>query len=145
MVAYATFVSGRGEWERAMIDPSELLYIEPQQPEDPIPIIDGLTRRMAAALSHSTAGRKSGNQFAVGDRVRGWHTCACGATSSNQDYLLSNGMITNSLCVHYLAMHRSEVPIAELRKVLTLPPEEVEPFPDQVSPIKFEQRYRIVR
>lgn len=145
MVAYATFVSGQGEWEKAMIDPNELLYIEPQRPEDPIPIIDNLTRRMTAALSHATAGGKSGNEFTVGDRFRGWHTCSCGATSSNQDYLLQNGMITNSLCIHYLARHRSEVPLTELRKVMALPPEETEPMPEQVSPDKFENRFRIVR
>jgi len=127
-----------------MIDPNELLYIEPQGKKEPVPVVDGLTRRMAAALNKAIAGTKSRGHFEVDGRFRGWHTCACGAMSSNQDYLLSNGMITNSLCVHYLAMHRGEVPEAELRKVLTLPPEEVEPFPQQVSPNKLEQRYKII-
>lgn len=47
----------------------------------------------------------------------GHHTCVCGANSSGCDYLLSNGLITNLLCVHYLACHRSEIPPSELEKV----------------------------
>lgn len=37
------------------------------------------------------------------------------------------GFVTNSLCVHYLAFHRDEIPEGELQKILLLPEKEVEP------------------
>ena len=36
------------------------------------------------------------------------------------DFLLPNGLVTNSLCVHYLAYHRDEVPPSELAKIDTI-------------------------
>lgn len=58
--------------------------------------------------------------FNPGIMYMGHHTCVCGANSSGCDYLLSNGLITNLLCVHYLACHRAEVPPVELEKVRNL-------------------------
>ena len=45
----------------------------------------------------------------------GSHECACGAWSSNTDYFLpteepEQEILTNSLAIHYLALHRDEVP-----------------------------------
>jgi hypothetical protein len=126
-----------------MIKPQGLLFIEPTQPELATPVIDNLTRRMAAALQRSRSGTWQGDRFDVGNGWRGWHTCSCGAMSGNHDLLLANGMVTNSLAVHYLAKHRLEVPQAELRKVLTLPAEESQPTWEQLNPRKLEQWYRI--
>jgi len=130
-----------------MINSSGLLYIEPSDRVSTTPVLDSLTRRMAAAFRKAQRGTWSGSPdaFALAmrilERIRpsrrepprpaelfsrgpgwlGWHDCACGVMSSNQDYLLENGQVTNSLCVHYLAWHRDEVPAAELRKVAALP------------------------
>lgn len=50
-------------------------------------------------------------------RYRGWHTCVCGARSDNRDWILPSGRITNSLLVHYVRDHRSEVPLLEFCKL----------------------------
>lgn len=96
---------------------SGLLFIEPKNPASIHPVVDELTQRMAAALNDGT--RKG--------CWKGVHTCVCGAESTNCNYLLSDGQVTNSLAVHYLAYHRDEVPKSELRKVRNLPEQGTEP------------------
>lgn len=91
-------------------DEKHLLFIEPKNPASPEPVIDEFTRMMTAAFLLS----KREHSY------RGWHTCLCGADSSNCDHVLPSGVITNSLCIHYLAYHRDEVPQAELEKVSRL-------------------------
>lgn len=101
-----------------------LLFIEPTQQASPVPLIDHLTRKLCAAF------RKATNPWTAAGWIggyRGIHECICGALSSNQDYYLPNGALTNSLCVHYLALHRSEVPPDELFRVEALDCGEVEP------------------
>ena len=97
-----------------------LLYVEPNG--DPIaPIIDELTRKMTAAFRLAPDD---------GPAYRGFHQCTggdCEATSSNREHVLPNGMQTNSLCIHYLACHRSEIPQSELNKVKLLNFGEAEP------------------
>lgn len=121
-----------------MINANGLLYIEPKNKASETPVIDGYTRRMAAALNKAVIGGWDGGSsersWRTGDGWRGFHLCVCGAVSSSHDFLLSNGLVTNSLCVHYLARHRDEVPESELAKVMQLPDEEVEPTEEQVSP-----------
>lgn len=75
--------------------------------------------KMTAALERGAPGVWSGTQFVNGTWC-GLHTCICGAMSEARDYQISGGFVTNSLCVHYLAHHREEVPQAELEKVATL-------------------------
>jgi len=99
-----------------------ILYIEPSARTSDKPVIDELTRRMAAAYRLRTPG----------PGYRGFHICACGATSSNCDYTLSDGERTNSLCVHYLAFHRDEVSASQLEKVRQLNFGEVEPNEDEL-------------
>src|SRR5262245_1355844 len=91
-----------------MISDRGLLYIEPTQPASAEPVLDHLTRKMAAAF------RKA--------RLSEWgscgvHECVFGARSTSRDYLLPNGEVTNSLCVHYVAHHRSEVPAGQLARI----------------------------
>jgi hypothetical protein len=121
-----------------MINANGLLYIEPKNKASETPVIDGYTRRMAAALNKAVIGGWDGGSsersWRTGDGWRGFHLCVCGAVSSSHDFLLSNGLVTNSLCVHYLARHRDEVPESELAKVMQLPDEEMEPTEAQVSP-----------
>ena len=90
----------------------KLLYIEPRLPPSPQPLIDELPLQMTMAFR--THPRTGVHYF-------GHHECSCGACSSSTDYQLKNGLWTNSLCVHYLAYHRAEVPMVELAKVYTLP------------------------
>lgn len=93
-----------------MISETLLLYIEPTRAASPVPLVDELTRRMTAA-------------FRLAKPFKEWlgvHECVCGASSDNRDYQLPNGQVTNSLCVHYLAYHRQEVPAEQLAKLANL-------------------------
>ena len=95
-----------------------VLYIQPGPYTTVEPVIDDLTRKMAAAYQ---AAKSDGMCW------RGVHICRCGVNSTNCDYTLPSGQKTNSLCVHYLAFHRGEVPEAELAKVAALDSGEAEP------------------
>lgn len=93
-----------------MITTDGILYIEPVGAPSAEPVIDDLTRRMASALFLGEPG----------PGYRGFHTCSCGVHSSNCNYTLPNGETTNSLCVHYLAFHREDVPQEQLDRVAAL-------------------------
>jgi len=82
-----------------------MFYIEPRNPPSEEPIIDGLTMKMVAALRKATLPHR---------QSLGFHTCVCGAKSDSTDFILPNGLRTNSLCVHYLAYHRAEIEDGEL-------------------------------
>lgn len=88
--------------------PRKLLFIEPQQPPTREANVDAVTRKMCGAFR-----RAATSEYAYG----GVHTCRCGAHSTNVDYVLPDGSATNSLCVHYVAHHRSEVPAEQLRVI----------------------------
>lgn len=94
-----------------MISESDLLFVEPQGKASPSALIDDLTRQMTAAYR---AAQPSSYSFA------GVHQCVCGCTSTSCDYFLPDGQKTNSLCVHYLAHHRREVPAPQLARVAAL-------------------------
>lgn len=93
-----------------MIDADGLLMIEPTWTATD-PLVDRRTMRMAAAMDHAVASEHG---------YRGVHVCMCGVKSGNRD-LYIDGVLTNSLAVHYLAWHRKDVPAAELAKVDALP------------------------
>jgi hypothetical protein len=92
-----------------------LLYIEPSKEEKlKTPIDDELTHLMEIAFSEAKAG--SANYSSIGKKEifkeggwRGWHTTDCGEKSDNHDYLLKNGLITNSLCVFYVRWYRNSI------------------------------------
>jgi hypothetical protein len=107
-----------------MISNEGILYIEPSKNVSQEPIIDELTKKMTAAFRLAKRG----------PGYRGWHTCACGAHSSNCDHTLPNGEKTNSLCVHYLAYHRDEVSVGQLEKVAALNSGEAEPNQEELKP-----------
>jgi hypothetical protein len=90
-----------------MISDHGLLYIEPTQPASAEAVRDHLTRMMTAAFRRAKAK----------DLWCGFHECICGAVSTNCNYRLPNGEMTNSLCIHYVAHHRSEVPPSQLAKI----------------------------
>ena len=113
-------------------DPNTLLYIEPTSDKSETPTIDGYTRKMAAALQSriSTGVLQQDGTYDKDSSTLGFQRCSCRVTSDVVDYELSDGVITNSLCVHYLAWHRQEVPQTELDKVLSLSCGEAEPSQD---------------
>jgi hypothetical protein len=105
-----------------------LLFIEPSAEDKlKVPINDELTDLMEMALSkakegvsnYSTLEDKKGT-FRQCSGFRGRHTTDCGVRSSNVDYLLENGMITNSLATFYLRWYRYSIPNNEMLKVLKL-------------------------
>ena len=106
-----------------MISEQGILYIEPLARTSAEPVIDELTRKMAAAFRVGVPG----------PGYRGVHVCACGVMSSNCDYTLPSGEETNSLCVHYLAFHRDEIPTPKLEKVRQLSSGEVKPTEDELK------------
>lgn len=95
-----------------------LLFIEPAQPASITPVLDAITRRICAAFRKSRP-----SDYAFG----GVHTCCCEANSSCTDHILPRGEVTNSLCVHYVAHHRDEIPRRDLILVESLDSGEAEP------------------
>jgi hypothetical protein len=89
-----------------------VLHIEPIRWPADKPLVDDLTLRMTRALRE--ASKPSSGYLGV-------HTCICGAVSDSTDRILPGGARTNTLCVHYLAYHRAEVPAADLDAVRQLP------------------------
>src|SRR3989344_7780501 len=105
-----------------------LLYIEPQNERSKEPLIDDLTRQMTAAVRKSRPGVMINGVFKDLDSL-GSHTCVCGVKSDTKEHMLKDEKtLTTSLCVHYLAWHRFEIPQPELDKVANLPDEGEEPF-----------------
>ena len=101
-----------------------LLYIEPtKEQKSQEPVEDELVSLMEKALSESERGYspysnlEDRGDFRSGGGWRGWHTTDCGETSGNNDYLLKNGMITNSLAPFYLRWYRDAIPETEMNKI----------------------------
>ena len=119
-----------------------LLYIEPKVGDKlQEPINDELTQMMEKAITKAKTGAAHySNLEDLGDgydwnyngqikRVpsfrqsmgyKGTHRTECGERSSNCDYLLENGMITNSLAPFYLRWYRYSIPESEMNKVKQL-------------------------
>ena len=114
------------------LDAKSLLFIEPS--EQTSLVIDSLTRRMVAAWR---ARRDSGPVYF------GFHKCKCGAASdTSTHWVMANGteLETSSLCVHYVAMHRREIPTSELVKLEGLTQEELEPTQAELEGIRVVRR-----
>jgi hypothetical protein len=103
------------------------LYIEPDaRKRADTPVDDDLTQSLQLALSEATKGTakysdlKSKGDFTPDASWRGMHFAEDGEISDVSDFLLPNGFITNSLCVHYARYFRSEIPKTELKKLEAL-------------------------
>jgi hypothetical protein len=115
-----------------------LLYIEPKK-EDRLknPIDDEYTQLMEMALSKSKKGAsrysdpdddgvtfefrgKTIPSFQENTAYKGVHRTQCGEISSNCDYQLDNGMITNSLAPVYLRWYRYSIPVNDMLKMREL-------------------------
>lgn len=88
--------------------PHELLYVEPQGEKAPYnQEVKQVAIRLVQEIEKADTGgyNKRNGSFIKGKRGRwrGCHQGPDGITSSNCDYLLSNGQVTNSIAHHYLA------------------------------------------
>jgi hypothetical protein len=107
-----------------------LLFMEPTRHASSVPLIDRLTRKLCAAFRQATNPCAAPGVYGG---CRGRHECICGALSSSHDHYLPNGDLTNSLCVHYLAHHRSEVPPDALLRVDAFDCGESEPSDEELQ------------
>ena len=55
--------------------------------------------------------------FRIGDGWMGWHQDERNMMSDSHDYLLENGLVTNSLCIYYLQHYRSVIPYQDWIKL----------------------------
>lgn len=109
-----------------------VLYIEPKvEDKSKQPIDDELTRKVSEAFAAATEGAASYSDlkagfgdgrhfFSEGSGWRGFHQTPDNEAMSSHDYLLPNGLITNSCCVHYVRWYRRAIPECDLRKLSTL-------------------------
>lgn len=103
-----------------------LLYIEPKKEEkSKEPIDDILTQLITTAMTESTGG--SANYSHINEKEkfqngawRGWHNTDCGEKSSGHDYLLKNGLITNSLSTFYVRWYRDSIHENDWNKLVEL-------------------------
>jgi hypothetical protein len=110
---------------------ASLLFIEPKRWATHDAIVDTITRKMCGAFR---AARQSEHAYG------GIHVCFCGACSSNCNYYLPSGEMTNSLCVHYVAHHREEVPLEALAAIDRFRCREADP-----NELKFQGRAYVLR
>src|SRR5580765_5304646 len=95
------------------LDANHLLFIEPAGAPSATPTIDEITRKLAGAWR---ARKRSDYMWC------GFHDCTgkgCDVRSDPFDYWVDQ-LKTNSLALHYVAFHRSEVPAGELAKIAAL-------------------------
>jgi len=102
-----------------------LLYIEPKKEPLTKPLIDAYTRKMTAAFRQAKVNYERS--------CFGFHSCECRVESEPHTYELGNGLVTNSLCIHYLAFHREEVPDYDLKNVESLKFGEEEPNEEELN------------
>lgn len=110
------------ELQESLLEAGLLLYIEPRQLADD-PVVDEITGKITSAFR---ASRDTGNRW------RGFHRCSCGACSDNTDYILPSGHKTNSLAIHYVSMHRKEVPSKQLDIIAGFAVEPLEPTREEL-------------
>ena len=105
-----------------------LLYIEPDPKTKAIePVEDEITEVLERALELAISGTANYSTiephdeivfFRKGNGYKGWHSVGDGeGNSSNKDYLLPGGYITNSLAPYYARYYRSAIPKQDLKKI----------------------------
>lgn len=93
-----------------------LLYIEPKASEKlSNPIADQWTALMTVAFGDAIKGASNYNnpnqppRFHLKTGFKGMHRTECGEGSTPHDYMLANGLITNSLAGFYLSWYRNSI------------------------------------
>lgn len=101
-----------------------LLYLEFKAVDKAqIPINDEIVEVLTLALKRAKSGAANYSNleaeptFHEGSGFRGIHITECHQYSDNHDFLLENGMITNSLAPYYLQYYRHMIPQSEMDKV----------------------------
>ena len=102
-----------------------MLYIHPLKKGTEEPILDELTMRILNGVRNKTGKGvlHEDGSFSHDVSTKGFHHCTgCGGNihSASQDIVLPNGLITNTLAVHYVAKHRSELSSEDITKINTL-------------------------
>ena len=103
-----------------------LLFIEPKVDEKlEEPVEDGLSDILETLISNAKTGvigliENEEANFVENLMTKGIHVTECGEASSNVDYLLPNGMITNRLAPYYLKWYRNSISENEMNKVYDL-------------------------
>lgn len=92
-----------------------LLFIEPVEEKKQYDMVE--YEWLVAAFDNTESGAGNPEGFSAETSYMGCHQCACGKRSTAYDYLFTNGMYTNSLCLHYLEWHRHEIPASEFIKL----------------------------
>lgn len=111
-----------------MISRFFFLYLEPTiEEKNGAALNDEYTALMRMALQDAKLGKSNFKEpglpeptFKIGGKHRGTYKNCDGVESSQQDFLLRNGMITNSLCVHYLMWFRMAIPKTDWDKIKEL-------------------------
>lgn len=87
-----------------------LLMIEPdlKGKASLLPLLDDITRKTIYLYSLTKPSE---------DSYRGFRATQDGQISDNKDHILPNGIITHSLCVHYIKYYRPYVPQSEIDKI----------------------------
>ena len=87
-----------------------LLMIEPdlKGKASLLPLLDDITRKTIYLYSLTKPSE---------DSYRGFHATQDGQISDNKDHIFPNGIITHSLCVHYIKYYRPYVPQSEIDKI----------------------------
>lgn len=133
-----------------------LLFIEPKKEEKlEIPLDDESSQIMKVALTEAKRGMSNYSRlnempyFHVCNGYKGYHSTDCGERSYPADYLLENGMITNSLASFYLRYYRNSIPESEMKKVMKVVnyykekyrnnPEKLIPKSMEDRPISFDE------
>ena len=98
---------------------NQIRFIHPNRLPTDEPVIDELTMRMTSALRRASVSYE--RFYRLPPRFYRLPPCVCGAVCDPAHRVLSNGAVTTTLCVHYLAYHRTEVPVADLNAVRRLP------------------------
>ena len=115
-----------------------ILYVNPKKKKSDVPCIDELSLKMKDLIQRAIQqynrdcsdpfdsakngqktlwGVASKSGFEHGVATMGVHECSCGERSASFDIFLLNGYMTNTLAEHYLAWHREEIPLAEIKKI----------------------------
>ncbi len=111
----------------------QILYLQPKLPPSERPTIDSLTRKLTAALKNpKEQGSIVNGTFVPNLYSLGCYKCTCGkAIYASQDFRISDGLITNSVALHYAAYHRCEISKEEIFSIeLALENEEEPSYSD---------------
>jgi hypothetical protein len=105
-----------------------LLYIEPTRSASQAPVNDEFTLKVAFQMMNFTHKGVVMDEetFFTGLSTKGVHLCTgCrseNVSSRSYDILLPCGLATNTLALHYLQYHREEIPVEEMKKIMSIPP-----------------------